>query len=663
MNSFPIKQVHLDFHTSPHIPGIGGAFSKEQFQAALKEGHVDSITVFAKCHHGLCYYPTEVGTMHPELNFDLTGAMMDAAHEIGVRAPIYITAGWSELDAEHHPEWVAVDQNGERVLSDGLRKSITRGANQPREEVSWSNLCLNDGDYCRHIYAITEEVCRRYPVVDGLFFDICVMEDACYCETCLQGMRGMGLDARNESDAKKYYKIKRRQFMEKCGKILKKYHPDATIFFNSGGADQYRPAYHEHQTHYEMEDLPTVWGGYDKLPVRAKYFSHSGKPYIGMTGKFHLIWGEFGGFKSKEALKYEACAMALYGAGCSIGDHLHPDGEMEMQTYRNIGYAYRYLDQIVPFCFGGEATARLGIYLSPDPDENEGLSNVLLENQLDYDVIIDHNFAVYDTVIIPGGVTLDEEGLSLLQAYLDHGGKVLFMSNSLIADGKFQIDCGAEYLGGPEYDCDYICAEAEEDDRIPASPLLCYEPGQRIRLTDGKPLAWVQYPYFSRTNAHYCGHRNTPYDKSGIQFPSIVKKGNVVYMAHSMGKMYAVYGSIYHKHYLHYALKQLFDGGVFTVEGLGMTGRATMIHQKEKSRYCFNMVNAYPLRRGCAEIVGDIQPAYNIVISFRVKETITRAYLAITGEVLPVSMEGGCQSIVVPELNCHASVVLEYSST
>ncbi len=65
----------------------------------MKKGNVDSITVFAKCHHSLCYYPTKIGTVHPHLNFDLTGAMIEAAHEIGVRAPIYITADWSDKDA------------------------------------------------------------------------------------------------------------------------------------------------------------------------------------------------------------------------------------------------------------------------------------------------------------------------------------------------------------------------------------------------------------------------------------------------------------------------------------------------------------------------------------------------------------------------------------
>ena len=40
------RQIHLDFHTSEKINNIGKEFSKEQFQGALKKGHVDSITVF-----------------------------------------------------------------------------------------------------------------------------------------------------------------------------------------------------------------------------------------------------------------------------------------------------------------------------------------------------------------------------------------------------------------------------------------------------------------------------------------------------------------------------------------------------------------------------------------------------------------------------------------
>ncbi len=105
-NILPFRQVHLDFHTSEAIMNIGSKFSKEQFQRALKLGHVDSITVFSKCHHGWAYHPSEANETHPGLKFDLLGQMIQAAHEIGVKTPIYISAGLDEKMARRHPEWL-----------------------------------------------------------------------------------------------------------------------------------------------------------------------------------------------------------------------------------------------------------------------------------------------------------------------------------------------------------------------------------------------------------------------------------------------------------------------------------------------------------------------------------------------------------------------------
>ncbi|MBQ6938160.1 MAG: beta-galactosidase, partial [Clostridia bacterium] len=101
------RQVHLDFHTNGTLP-VGKDFSKEQFQAALKEGHVNSITVFSKCHHGWSYHPTEVNEMHPCLDFDLLGAQLEACREIDVKAPVYISAGFDEKEYLKRPEWHCV---------------------------------------------------------------------------------------------------------------------------------------------------------------------------------------------------------------------------------------------------------------------------------------------------------------------------------------------------------------------------------------------------------------------------------------------------------------------------------------------------------------------------------------------------------------------------
>ena len=651
------RQVHLDFHTSPDIGGVGSKFSKENFQAALKLGHVDSITVFGKCHHGYCYYPTKLETMHPQLDFDLTGAQIEAAHEIGVKAPVYIPVGWSHLDSENHPEWVCRQKDGTYVGTSGCHYDAD--PNEPRGYCAWHQLCLNDGTWAKQIYALTEEVCKRYKDLDGLFFDICANGDACWCDECVKGMKELGLDPENDDDAQNYNLTKRQTFMQKCVDVLRRYHPDATIFFN-GGANLYKPWYHAYNSHFEMEDMPTAWGGYDKFPMRAKLFKNYGKHYVGMTGKFHLDWGEFGGFRTKEALKYEVAVMALYGAGASIGDHLHPDGEMEMQTYANIGYAYDYLEKIEPYCYGGEYITDIGVYFSGIKGLDDGLSNILLQKHIDYDFITDNDFDKYQVVIFLEKAVLDDEALAKLNDYINHGGKVLIMADALLKDGKFQIDTGLEYIGGPEYDCDYIVSGDTYDD-VPSGPMLCTMPGHRTRCLDAEVMAEIMPPYFNRTYGHFCGHKNTPFDKSALRYPAIAKKGNVVYVSHSLPLQYAEYGSMYHRNYFAHALSMLYTSPSFTVRGLGSMGRCTVLHQADAHRYCINMTYASPVRRGCAEIVEDITPVYNIEIELKVNTAIKKVYVALSGEKLNFKQLGNKIVFTVPKLDCHTAIVVEYA--
>lgn len=38
MDKLPFRQVHLDFHTSECMPGVGSEFSEENFREALLDG-------------------------------------------------------------------------------------------------------------------------------------------------------------------------------------------------------------------------------------------------------------------------------------------------------------------------------------------------------------------------------------------------------------------------------------------------------------------------------------------------------------------------------------------------------------------------------------------------------------------------------------------------
>ena len=64
----------------------------------------------------------------------------------------------------------------------------------------------------------------------------------------------------------------------------------------------------------------------------------------------HLRWGEFSGFKHPNALRYECAAMLAYGAKCSVGDQLHPNGQLDKSTYDLIGAAYAEVEAKEAWC-------------------------------------------------------------------------------------------------------------------------------------------------------------------------------------------------------------------------------------------------------------------------------------------------------------------------
>lgn len=655
MRTLPSRQVHLDFHTSPHIPGVGSRFDKAQFQAALKEGNVNSITVFAKCHHGYCYYPTRVGTQHPTMKpgFDLTGAMADAAHEIGVAAPLYITTGFSALDAEEHPEWLMLDRDG-RPFSTGTLSCADPDA--PLPDCTWAHLCLS-GDYARHIYDLTREICDRYPVVDGLFYDIVFLNHVCYCPNCVAGMRAEGLDPDSDADAEEYYRRQRLRFMAECTRILHEKHPEATIFFN-GGADIYHPEYLEGQSHFELEDLPTAWGGYNKMPPRASFMRRYPKEYLGMTGKFHTIWGEFGGYKNPDALRYEVLTMAMYGAKCSVGDQLPPNGQMDMETYRIIGRAYRALEAIEPWAYPAQSTADLGVYLSGDRASDEGLHNMLLEGHLDFDVISPgDSLDRFRALILPDCTALSDAEAARIRDFAARGGAVLFSGTSAVRDGRFQLDPGADYLGHAACRLDYFRPGASLCLPFGNAPFLCNRAGERTRVTDGEVLAEVYEPWFDRTAAHYCSHKNTPYRDEPAAHPAAVRRGNIVYLAHPLCALYKQDGAQVHREAFLRALRLIYRP--LCRVSLPSQGRVRLTYQSAQDRYVLHTAYASPIQRGWASVIEDIVPLYQVRAEIDLPRPAVRVRLVPSLEELPFEQTDGCLRFAIPCVNGHQAVEID----
>ena len=261
------------------------------------------------------------------------------AGEAGIETAIYYSIGWDEHRAFLNPEW-------REVAPDGTLRCW--GGNNL--DAAWKFMCLNS-DYLDYCCEQIRELADRFPEASGYWLDIIFMQECC-CSNCIRSMEKKGLGWQNPEHRRREAYARRERYFEASNAAARTRRKDMPVFHNSGHLPQGDRDVFRHFSHFEIESLPTGGWGYDHFPLSAAYARTIGKPYLGMTGKFHTMWGEFGGYKHPNALSYECALMTAFGAGCSIGDQLHPTGEIDPSTYAAIGHAYAEVEKAEPWLTG-----------------------------------------------------------------------------------------------------------------------------------------------------------------------------------------------------------------------------------------------------------------------------------------------------------------------
>ena len=662
------RQVHLDFHTSEAIPEIGADFDKKEFQAALIAGHVDSITVFSKCHHGWSYHPTEANEIHPNLSFDLLAAQIEAAHEIGVKAPIYLSAGFDEKYAVRHPEDTVKEKSG------------APRSNRSFLEPGYHLLCFNT-KYVDTLVEQVKEVCRNYDP-DGLFLDITAPQP-CYCNNCIERMEKEGYDI---NDEKQVMAFREKVFLEYAEKIREAAHsvkPGVPIFHNAGATPRGKREIGATSSHNEIESLPTSSWGYDNLPLIARYAQSLDKEYLGMTGKFHTSWGEFGGYKHKNALIYETALSVALGGKCSVGDQLHPRGKADPETYRLIGEAYSKIEEREPWLDGVSPIADIALYsyegwLASRPEKNAladakltdvGAMRLLCDGHYLFHVVDDeHDLSPYKLVVLPDNIELDERLKAKLAAYVKNGGKLLATGRSGIdADGSIAFELGAIRRGDREIYPIYAIPKIPLADLGEAGYVIYERPTHKIELAPGaEELASASEPYFERTREHFCSHKHAP-QAPGCAGSAATLGKEGAYIAFPICFEYANIGSQFVKQ-LFCATVDLLLGDEKTVSAPTVPTQAavTLLDQAGESRFVAHVVYAPRNLKGNArkvEVIEDCLPIYNTKITVKLNGKIPqKVYSAPDGEELDFTYENDKITFTLPKFLIHGMAVIDYKN-
>lgn len=643
------RQVHLDFHTNGTLP-VGKNFSKEQFQNALKAGHVDSITVFSKCHHGWSYHPTEVNEMHPCLDFDLLGAQLEACKEINVNAPVYISAGFDEKEYDKHPEWHF------------MRSADKDDCKEYADETHFHLLCFNTG-YLDLLCAQIEEVMVKYNPC-GIFLDI-ISPKVCYCDKCVADMKELGLDINNEDDRLEFSNRTFYKYIEATNAAVRKHSSNATIFHNSGHIPKGDHEFIESNTHLELESLPTGGWGYDHFPLSAAYVrALKNKEYLGMTGKFHQSWGEFGGFKHPNALIYETALSVANGAGCSIGDQMHSLGEMNMSTYNLIGKAYSLIEEKEPWLNGAVNVADIAVLSAEavtgnrDVMADAGANRMLLENNYLYNFVDETmDFSEYKMLILPDIGNLSDKTAEKIRAYAKNGGKILASGEALIKDDKFILDIGAEYKGKNEFTPTYFTPCFDTVNGETEYVMRCNS--YKFEANGCEVAAYMQNPYFNRTREQFCSHMHAP-NNPEENLPAIAVNGNIAYIGWDIFTAYATYGHLCFKEIFTYVAKKLMGDETTVYANIPDRAVVTYTRQDSEKRNILHLLFAHTTVRGKnTEVIEDTVPLYNIECTVKCNAKPSKIYLAPSYEELDFEHKDGRAKFTVPEINIHQMVVIE----
>jgi hypothetical protein len=602
--------------------------------------------------------------MHPGLEFNLLEQQIEACREIDVRCPIYISAGLDERMAAERPDWVLMDQQGS--IGNPLA-------------AQWHRMRFNSG-YLDFLCAQIEEVVRLWPDNDGIFLDIVAARPDYARETLIE-MKGMGLDPESAEDMEQYSQHVLKLYYNRTGAAVRSVRKDTPVFQNGGNVPVGAREFNSYNSHFELESLPTGGWGYNHFPISARYVITQPRDFLGMTGKFHTKWGEFGGFKRLRALQYECASMLASGAKCSIGDQLHPNGLMNPDTYTLIGKAYEGVAQKEPWCDNVSSAARIAV-ISAVPNQSrwrghlercladEGACKMLLELHLPFDLLDEHaEWGGYHLAILPEGLKLTQPMAEKAEAFLNNGGRIIAAADALIDPDKggFRINPGGVLQGRSSHPVEYIEPVPGTFGNVPVqSPLVIHSAAYEV---DPRPEAVVfakrRLPYFDRTWEHFCSHQHAP-ESPEPATPAILGNRQLIWFAHDFFSAYNTIGQPLFRDLFEQAVDWLLgDARPVRTVNLPTSARLNILKQTDAERYVLHLLFAPTRLAGefngkPIEIIEDLVPLHGTEVELLLPETIKSAKLVPQKIELPFNQESQKVSLTIPEFTCHQMIELAY---
>jgi hypothetical protein len=659
LSFFPKRMIHLDFHTGPLVPDVGRQFSAKAFAKTFKEAHVDSVTLFAKCHHGHLYYDTDHPARHPMLprKMDLLADQIEALRGVGIRSPIYVSIQCDEYAANTHPEWIALTPE---------LKHVKWGSNA--FEAGWQIMDMSS-PYQDYVAGQIDEVLRRFKPVDGLFLDM-TWDQPSASKWAIDGMKKSSLDPRDAGDRNRYARQVAFDYMARFKKMVDDAQPKqpAGVWFNSRSKTNLHIE-KKFLRHIEVESLPTGGWGYAYFPYVSRFVRPLGMPTLSHTGRFHKSWGDNAGLKPRAALMYECCQMLSQGITVGCGDLLHPRGAPSKAVYDLIGGVYGYIERCEPIVADAQLQSEIAVIVDPELGDNPGaagLGAVRMLQQLrqQFDIVPQTaELKGYAVAIVPETTVIDAKLKVRLQAFVKAGGGLIVCERAAIgADGAPALPELGVVLHGPSpFTHTFLRPDADVAQGVPDFDTVVYERGLRMMAgTGAKPLVRVVEPYFERTYDHFSGHSYTPPDKVS-RYAAVIQCGRVITFALPILEAFAKHGNEQYRQIFGNCLDRLLPKPLLRVEGPVHLETTVMGRGSGKTAQTIvHLISFIPSRTALEglDLVNDPIPLVDMPIAVRADAAPKSVTLQPAGQDVAFSYKDGYVHTRVTVLEGHAMLVL-----
>ena len=298
-----------------HTPGnvrVGGAPDHRNTALALASAGVEGVIACAKCHYGFSYYPTKVGTPHPNLQSDVFGGLLHAVRDQGMQCAAYISFGIDGAGSEVNPDW-------RRVYADGSH-----------DAPGWFVNVCPFGSYVadRLLPQVSELVSEYRP--DGFWFDTMGALSPCYCKACREAYEnevGRKLN-QDEPDAEtgQWRYARAMRLLGKIGHFIRDLDGSALVGFNQVGSLPYPEGLPESVSVVTM-DPETPGPQTLRVSLNAAFGSGCGRRCEVMPTIFQGGWGDWA---PADPLRIQTAAVSCWSRDVVLvaGDRLHPEGRL-----------------------------------------------------------------------------------------------------------------------------------------------------------------------------------------------------------------------------------------------------------------------------------------------------------------------------------------------